>query len=87
MFGKDMRFKRMIAIIIMAGVGLFFCIYSIGFCGIYIHTQITWLYSCVWILFFNWIVFAPFTVLVMTGAQYCYRWNECDYYIKNIFPF
>ena len=45
---------------------LFWWIYSIGFCGMYKNTQTGWLCAGIWALLFNWIIFAPVSVLIVS---------------------
>ena len=45
---------------------LFWWVYSVGFCGMYKNTQIGWLCAGVWALLFNWIIFAPVSILIVS---------------------
>ena len=70
MVGLDNKQKSTVRdVICLAVCGvliLFWWIYSIGFCGMYKNTQTGWLCAGIWALLFNWIIFAPVSVLIVS---------------------
>ena len=57
-------------IVVCATFMFFWWIYSMGFCGVYKNTQFGWFYACIWSLFFDWILFAPVFIVVMSVLNY-----------------
>lgn len=81
--------KRLIVGIVMMGWTLFLWIYTIGFCGFYVNTQRNLLYGWIWSLFWNWIIFAPIYIVVVSVLESMKRNANCPvvYYMKKLFIF
>ena len=88
-FQDEMLLRRLIAASIMIIIVAFFFFYSVAFCGIYIQTQRNWLFSCLWSLFWNWVVFAPIFIVIISIIEHKKR-NSYDplvYNLKRLFFF
>ena len=73
---------------------LFFWVYCIGFCGMYKNTQSGWIFACIWSLIFNWIMFGPVYMIVVSIVEWKLNMdpefkeeNKVMYYIKELFEF
>ena len=86
-FTKSMMPRRLIAMVFMLVVNVFFWYYAIVFCGIYIKTQYGWAYSGIWSLFFNWVIFANIEILILSVIEFKNGSEECVYYFKKLFLF
>ena len=86
-FSKSYLARRIISGIFMLALIVFFFYYCVVFCGIYIKTQYGWFYSGIWSLFFNWIVFAPFYILIISLIENNSGNTPCVYYMKRLFIF
>ena len=80
------RLRRTIGGILMYFLGFFMWIYSIGFCYLYYHSQISWFYSLIWSLFLVWFIFAPFFLFLLSLFQFYYGDNYILYF-KVLFFF
>jgi len=88
-FQDEMLLRRLIAASIMIIIVAFFFFYSVAFCGIYIQTQRNWLFSCLWSLFWNWVVFAPIFIVIISIIEHK-KGNSYDplvYNLKRLFFF
>ena len=88
-FQKQMLFKRLLGALLMLFIVIFFFYYSVVFCGIYVKTQFNWFYSGIWSLFWNWVIFAPIYILVISIIEYK-KENSFDplvYNLKRLFCF
>ena len=65
-FEKELWLRRIIGVVIMTIICAFFFYYSVVFCGIYINTQINWLYSCFWTLIWIYLIISPLCILVIS---------------------
>ena len=84
-----MFYRRIISSFIMAIIIIFFFYYSVAFCGVYIQTQKNWLFSGIWSLFWNWIIFAPIYIVIISIIENK-RQDINDpivYYMKRLFFF
>lgn len=86
-FNSKNLVRRIIAIVFMVICGLFFYYYTVVFCGVYPNTQIGWFYSGIWSLFMNWVVFAPFYIIVISIIEGFDNGGACSYYMKQLFVF
>ena len=86
-FTKSMLPRRIISWVFMLLVSVFFFYYSIVFCGIYIHTQYGWFYSCLWSLFFNWVLFANVFIFILSIVESSCGNESAVYYMKRLFIF
>ena len=86
---NEMIIRRILGGVLMLFISTFFFYYSVVFCGIYIKTQVNWFYSGIWSLFWNWIIFAPIYILVISIIEYK-KENSYDplvYNLKRLFCF
>jgi hypothetical protein len=72
----------------------FFWVYCIGFCGMYKNTQSGWIFACIWSLFFNWIVFGPVYMVVVSFIEWKLNMDpefkeeyKIMFYIKELLEF
>ena len=79
--------RRIISGIFMLALIVFFFYYCVVFCGIYIKTQYGWFYSGIWSLLFNWVIFAPFYILIISLVENKTDKASCVYYMKRLFIF
>ena len=86
-FTNSYFIRRIIGMIFMLILEIFFWYYTIVFCGIYELTQYGWFYSGLWSLFMNWVCFAPFYILIITALEYAGNLESCTYYMKRFFIF
>ena len=90
-FMKEKLILRLIIFTIMFILIIFMWIYSIGFCYIYYNSQINWLYSFIWSIFWLWIIFAPLIIVVSCIVEYYiqdYDTNEkINHYSNLLFCF
>ena len=86
-FTNSYFIRRIIGMIFMLILEIFFWYYTIVFCGIYEHTQYGWFYSGLWSLFMNWVCFAPFYILFITALEFAGDLESCTYYMKRFFIF
>ena len=88
-FQDEMLTRRLIGAAIMVIGIVFFFYYSVAFCGVYIKTQKNWFYSGIWSLFWNWIIFAPIYIVIISFLEFK-RENSYDplvYTLKRLFFF
>ena len=85
-FNKSMLLRRIIAGVFMLALNVFFFYYCVVFCGIYVNAQYGWFYSGIWSLFFNWIVYAPLYILIISAVESSGK-ESCAYYMKRLFVF
>ena len=89
LFQNDMLLRRLIGGGIMLLIVTFFFYYSVVFCGIYIKTQSNWFYSGIWSLFWNWVIFAPIYIVIISFIEHK-KENSYDplvYNLKRLFCF
>ena len=90
-FQDVMLIRRIISCGLMVLIIIFFFYYSIAFCAVYIKTQINWFYSGIWSLFWNWIIFAPIYIIIISAIQYkkqdIHSRSFAIYYMKRLFIF
>ena len=90
-FIEEKKVFRLIAFSFMFILMIFMWIYSIGFCYIYYNSQINWLYSFIWSIFWLWIIFAPLIIVVSCIVEYYiqdYDTNEkINHYSNLLFCF
>ena len=84
-----MFLRRIISSGVMVILIIFFFYYSVAFCGVYIQTQKNWFYSGIWSLFWNWVIFAPIYIVIISVLEY--KKHVIDdpviYYMKRLFCF
>ena len=88
-FQDDIFLRRILSAAFMTIIIVFFFYYSVAFCGVYIQTQRNWFFSGIWSLFWNWIIFAPIYIAVISFLEF--KKNDPDdvtiYYLKRLFFF
>ena len=88
-FEKKMLLRRLLGGILMIIIVTFFFYYTVVFCGIYINTQRNWMFSCVWSLFWNWIIFCPIYIVIISFIEHKKQdsYNPLVYNLKRLFFF
>ena len=88
-FEKKMVLKRIITAVLMLVIYVFFFYYCVVFCGIYINTQRNWFFSGIWSLFWNWFVFSPIYIIIISFIEAKNRttYTPSVYYMKRLFFF
>ena len=88
-FQNELFLRRILSCVFMVIIIVFFFYYSVAFCGVYIQTQRNWFFSGIWSLFWNWIVFAPIYIAVVSFLESSKKDpdNTCIYYSKRLFCF
>lgn len=88
-FEDKMLIRRLIGGILMVIIVVFFFYYTVVFCGIYIKTQKNWLFSGIWSLFWNWVIFAPIYIMVISFLENkkTDSYHPLVYYLKKLFFF
>lgn len=84
-FWRKGLWKRILSYILMILISGFLCYYSVVFCGIYIKTQYTWSYSGVWAILLNWVLFCPFSILIISAIELSSE--TCANGVKQVFWF
>ena len=88
-FENEMLLRRLLGGLLMVIIVVFFFYYTVVFCGIYIHTQKNWMFSCIWSLFWNWIVFCPIYIVIISFIEHKKQdsYNPLVYNLKRLFFF
>ena len=88
-FQDQMFLRRIIGGAIMLCGVVFFFYYSVAFCGVYIKTQKNWFYSGIWSLFWNWVIFAPIYIVIISLIENSKQdsYNPLVYNLKRLFCF
>ncbi|MCQ2817284.1 MAG: hypothetical protein MJ252_08475, partial [archaeon] len=79
--------RRIILILIMLGFNIFMFYYSVVFCGLYTHTQNAWLFSGIWSIIWDWVIFAPIYIIILSICDASLISKEVMFYIKLLFIF
>ena len=88
-FQEEMFIRRLIGGILMTIIIIFFFYYSVVFCEVYLNTQRNLVFSWVWSLFWEWVIFAPIYIVVISFLERK-KANLKDpliYYLKRLFFF
>ena len=88
-FQDKMFIRRLIGGFLMTIIIIFFFYYSIVFCEVYVNTQRNLVFSWVWSLLWEWVVFAPIYIIVISILENK-KSNSKDpliYYLKRLFFF
>jgi hypothetical protein len=76
---------------VMLLLNVFFFVYCVVFCGVYVNTQYGWFYSGLWSLFFIWGVFSFVYIVIISLIQYLGQQNtkiqKVVNYMKELFIF
>ena len=88
-FQDNMLIRRLIGALLMLLGIVFFFYYSVVFCGIYIKTQLNWIYSGVWSLFWNWVIFSPIYIIIISFIEFkkSDSFDPLVYNLKRLFFF
>ena len=88
-FENEMLLRRLLGGLLMLIIVVFFFYYTVVFCGIYILTQRNWMFSCVWSLFWNWIVFCPIYIVIISIIEHKKQdsYDPLVYNLKRLFFF
>ena len=68
---NKMKMKMIITMVILTIIDLFCLIYSISFCSIYKHTQITWFLGFIWSIIFE-IIFTLVYIVIISFIEFKY---------------
>ena len=88
-FQEEMFIRRLIGGFLMSIIIIFFFYYSVVFCEVYLNTQRNLVFSWVWSLFWEWVIFAPIYIVVISVLENK-KSNSKDpvvYYLKRLFFF
>jgi uncharacterized membrane protein YqhA len=88
-FQNEMFIRRLIGGSLMTIIIIFFFYYSVVFCEVYVNTQRNLVFSWVWSLFWEWVVFGPIYIVVISILENK-KSNSKDpliYYLKRLFFF
>ena len=88
-FQDEMFIRRFIGGFLMTIIIIFFFYYSVVFCEVYLNTQRNLVFSWVWSLFLEWVIFAPIYIVVISFLE-LKKHNSTDplvYYLKRLFFF
>ena len=88
-FQDEMFIRRLIGGFLMTIIIVFFFYYSVVFCEVYLNTQRNLVFSWVWSLFWEWVIFAPIYIVVISVLENK-KSNSKDpvvYYLKRLFFF
>ena len=85
-FEKRVLFRRCITLVLMLIICVFFFYYCVVFCEIYINTQRNWFFSGIWSLFWNWFVFSPIYIIIVSFLESTNRnsYTPSVYYMKKL---
>jgi hypothetical protein len=84
---SNMLWRRIIACGLMFILEIFFTVYCIGFCGVYIRTQISWFFAGVWACFIDWILLSTLFVLIITFIEVKCDCEKGIHIMKQLFMF
>ena len=89
LFEEKMLIRRLVGGSLILIIIVFFFYYSVVFCGIYIKTQRNWLFGGIWSLLWNWIVFGPIYIIVVSYIEYKKEdsYNPLVYNLKRVYCF
>jgi len=88
-FQDEMFIRRLIGGFLMTIIIIFFFYYTVVFCEVYLNTQRNLVFSWVWSLFWEWVIFAPIYIVVISFLENK-KANSKDplvYYLKRLFFF
>jgi len=88
-FQKDMFIRRLIGGILMLIIIIFFFYYSVVFCEVYLNTQRNLVFSWIWSLFWEWVIFAPIYIVIISVLENKKSDSKDPliYYLKRLFFF
>ncbi|MCQ2819559.1 MAG: hypothetical protein MJ252_20035, partial [archaeon] len=79
--------RRIIAGLLMLGLNIFMYFYVVVFCGVYINTQFGWFYSGCWALMWDWIIYAPLLIVIISAMEAIGVADAYLHYVKAFFIF
>ena len=88
-FQDEMFIRRLIGGFLMTIIIIFFFYYNVVFCEVYINTQRNLVFGWIWSLFWEWVIFAPIYIVVISFLEHK-KANSKDplvYYLKRLFFF
>lgn len=85
-YQKSFFVKKIISLIIILGLDVFFFYYTMGFCAVYRNTQYGWFYSVIWAMLFNWTLYGFFYIFVISLIE-SFGGVKSAYYMKRLFIF
>lgn len=68
-FQDEMFIRRLLGGFLMTIIIIFFFYYSVVFCEVYLNTQRNLVFSWVWSLFWEWVIFAPIYIVVISVLE------------------
>ena len=88
-FQDEMFIRRFIGGFLMTIIIIFFFYYSVVFCEVYLKTQRNLVFSWVWSLFWEWVIFAPIYIVVISVLERkkASSTDPLIYYLKRLFFF
>ena len=88
-FQDEMLIRRLIGGFLMTVIIIFFFYYTVVFCEVYLNTQRNLVFSWVWSLFWEWVIFAPIYIVIISVLEHK-KANSKEpliYYLKRLFFF
>jgi hypothetical protein len=85
-YQKGNTIKKIITLIFILGLDVFFFYYCMGFCAVYTNAQFGWFYSGIWAMIFNWFIYGPFYIFVISIIE-SFGGGKIAYYMKRLFIF
>jgi len=88
-FQDEMFIRRLIGGFLMTIIIIFFFYYTVVFCEVYLKTQRNLVFSWVWSLFWEWVIFAPIYIVVISVLERkkASSTDPLIYYLKRLFFF
>ena len=88
-FQEDLIIRRLIGGFLMTIIIIFFFYYSVVFCEVYLNTQRNLVFSWIWSLFWEWVIFAPIYIIVISFLEHkkANSKHPLIYYLKRLFFF
>ena len=85
-YSNKMFKRRLFAGMIMLIISIFLTFYVCVFCLIYVNTQIVWLYSGIWTILINWIIFSNIYIILISVIEILGS-DKLSYLMKQLFIF
>ena len=86
-YSNKMFKRRLFAGMIMLIISIFLTFYVCVFCLIYVNTQKVWLYSGIWTILINWIIFSNIYIILISVIENLIGSDKISYLMKQLFIF
>ncbi len=85
-YKSSILIRNIIGIILVFALLCFFFYYCVIFCYIYVNTQKSWLFSALWSIIWNWVIFSPILIIFISLCEKSGS-DACAHYMKQLFLF